>query len=79
MTTKQAKSRTYHWYRGDVEDASLVYVETFPDSYLGAAYHAPGEFPSGTNGDPAPAKRACDATTRIKGFDSAAIRAARRG
>ncbi|MDK9708926.1 MAG: VOC family protein [Desulforhopalus sp.] len=48
---KQAKNTICLWYDGDAEDAARFYAETFPDSCLGAVYRAPGDYPSGKQGD----------------------------
>jgi predicted 3-demethylubiquinone-9 3-methyltransferase (glyoxalase superfamily) len=39
------------WYDGDAEEAARFYAKTFPDSAVGAVYRAPGDFPSGKQGD----------------------------
>ncbi|HYG06236.1 MAG TPA: VOC family protein [Stenotrophomonas sp.] len=39
------------WYDGTALDAATFYAETFPDSSVGAIMHAPGDFPSGQQGD----------------------------
>ena len=39
------------WYQGDALDAATFYAETFPDSAVGRVTHAPGDFPSGKEGD----------------------------
>ena len=39
------------WYDKDAETAARFYAETFPDSSVGAIYHAPSDFPSGKQGD----------------------------
>ena len=39
------------WYDKDAEAAARFYAETFPDSRVGAIYRAPGDFPSGKQGD----------------------------
>ena len=33
------------------EEAARFYADTFPDSFVGAVYRAPGDFPSGKKGD----------------------------
>jgi predicted 3-demethylubiquinone-9 3-methyltransferase (glyoxalase superfamily) len=48
---KRAKNTVCLWYNGDAEDAAQFYAKTFPDSSVGAVHHAPGESPSGENGD----------------------------
>ena len=49
--TKIAKNTICLWYERDAEEAARFYVKTFPDSYLGALHRAPGDFPSGKQGD----------------------------
>src|SRR5678816_3838182 len=39
------------WYDGTALDAATFYAKTFPDSAVGAVYKAPGDFPSGKEGD----------------------------
>src|SRR5579862_636881 len=39
------------WYDKDAEAAARFYAETFPDSAVGAIWHAPGDYPSGKKGD----------------------------
>lgn len=39
------------WYDGDAEEAARFYARTFPDSSVGAVHRAPGDFPSGKQGD----------------------------
>ena len=39
------------WYEGSALDAARFYAETFPDSQVGAVQHAPGDYPSGQQGD----------------------------
>lgn len=50
MTTP-AKNTVCLWYDGDAEDAARFYADTFPDSFVGIVYRAPGDFPSGKKGD----------------------------
>ena len=45
------KNRICLWYDGTALDAATFYAETFPDSAVLAIYHAPGDFPSGKQGD----------------------------
>jgi predicted 3-demethylubiquinone-9 3-methyltransferase (glyoxalase superfamily) len=49
--TKVAKNTICLWYDGDAEDAARFYAATFPDSSVDAVHHAPGDFPSGKEGD----------------------------
>ncbi|MBK6900036.1 MAG: VOC family protein [bacterium] len=46
-----AKNTVCLWYDGNAEDAARFYAATFPDSSVGAVYRAPGDFPSGKQGD----------------------------
>jgi predicted 3-demethylubiquinone-9 3-methyltransferase (glyoxalase superfamily) len=46
-----AKNTVCLWYDGDAEDAARFYARTFPDSFVDAVHLAPGDFPSGKNGD----------------------------
>src|SRR5260221_14583082 len=48
---KPAKNTICLWYDGDAEEAARFYVRTFPDSAVGAVHRAPGDFPSGKQGD----------------------------
>jgi 2-polyprenyl-6-hydroxyphenyl methylase/3-demethylubiquinone-9 3-methyltransferase len=47
----QAKNTICLWYDKDAEDAARFYAETFPDSSVDAVHLAPGDFPSGKEGD----------------------------
>jgi predicted 3-demethylubiquinone-9 3-methyltransferase (glyoxalase superfamily) len=46
-----AKNTICLWYDSDAEEAARFYAATFPDSSVGAVHRAPGDFPSGKNGD----------------------------
>lgn len=50
MTTP-AKNTVCLWYDRGAEEAARFYADTFPDSYVGAVHHAPGDYPSGKAGD----------------------------
>src|SRR5437660_8351638 len=39
------------WYDGTAMEAARFYADTFPDSAVGAAMRAPGDFPDGQQGD----------------------------
>ena len=39
------------WFDRDAEDAARFYAKTFPDSAVGKVYRAPGDYPSGKQGD----------------------------
>jgi len=49
--TDPARNTICLWYESDAEEAARFYARTFPDSSVGAVHHAPGEFPSGKQGD----------------------------
>ncbi|WP_299326804.1 VOC family protein [Parasphingopyxis sp.] len=46
-----AKNRICLWYDGDAEEAARFYAETFPNSAVGRVTRAPGDYPSGEEGD----------------------------
>ena len=46
-----AKNTICLWYNGNAEEAARFYAETFPDSAVRAIHRAPGNFPSGKQGD----------------------------
>ena len=48
---QQAKNTICLWYNDAAEAAARFYAETFPDSSVGAVHRAPGDFPSGKEGD----------------------------
>jgi 2-polyprenyl-6-hydroxyphenyl methylase/3-demethylubiquinone-9 3-methyltransferase len=39
------------WYERDAEEAAHFYAKTFPDSAVKAVRRAPGDYPSGKQGD----------------------------
>jgi 2-polyprenyl-6-hydroxyphenyl methylase/3-demethylubiquinone-9 3-methyltransferase len=39
------------WYDRDALDAAEFYAKTFPDSSVGTVHRAPGDYPSGKQGD----------------------------
>ncbi len=45
------KNRICIWYDRDAEEAANFYADTFPDSSVGAVHRAPGDFPSGKEGN----------------------------
>ena len=47
----QAKNTICLWYDKDAEEAARFYAETFPDSSVTAVHKAPGDYPSGKEGD----------------------------
>lgn len=48
---KPAKNTICLWYERDAEEAARFYADTFPDSSVGEIVRAPGDFPSGKEGD----------------------------
>jgi len=50
MTTT-TKNTVCFWYDGGAEDAARFYAATFPDSSVVAVHRAPGDYPSGKQGD----------------------------
>jgi 2-polyprenyl-6-hydroxyphenyl methylase/3-demethylubiquinone-9 3-methyltransferase len=46
-----AKNTICLWYERDALDAAQFYAATFPDSAVGRIMHAPGDYPSGKEGD----------------------------
>lgn len=46
-----AKNTVCLWYDGGAEEAARFYADTFPDSFVSAVHLAPGDFPSGKQGD----------------------------
>ncbi len=51
MAIPVAKNTVCLWFDGDAEQAARFYSETFPDSSVDAVHRAPGDFPSGKQGD----------------------------
>jgi len=49
--TKLAKNTICLWFDNDAEAAARFYAATFPDSSLDAINLAPGDYPSGKEGD----------------------------
>lgn len=49
--TIPAKNTICLWYDRDAEDAARFYAATFPDSSVTAVNLAPGDYPSGKQGD----------------------------
>jgi len=49
--TNPAKNTICLWYDRDAEEAARFYAETFPDSFVTAVNLAPGDYPSGKQGD----------------------------
>ncbi|CAM4339211.1 VOC family protein [Acinetobacter pragensis] len=46
-----AKNTVCLWYDDDAENAAKFYAETFPDSFVSAVHRAPGDYPTGKEGD----------------------------
>jgi len=46
-----AKNTICLWYDGAALEAAEFYTQTFPGSALGTVYRAPGDYPSGKQGD----------------------------
>ena len=46
-----SKNTVCLWYDGTAEEAARFYAATFPDSSVGAINRAPGDYPSGKEGD----------------------------
>ena len=46
-----AKNTICLWFNRDAEEAARFYAATFPDSSVDAVHLAPGDFPSGKEGD----------------------------
>lgn len=51
MASEIAKNTLCLWYNGGAEEAAHFYAKTFPHSSVGAVHRAPGDFPSGQQGD----------------------------
>ena len=55
MTAMKANMKSKNticlWFDGDAVEAARFYAKTFPDSEVGAIHRAPGDFPSGKQGD----------------------------
>jgi len=51
MSKKVSKNTICLWYDRDALDAATFYAKTFPDSSVGAIFHAPGDYPSGKQGN----------------------------
>ena len=46
-----SKNTVCLWYDGAAEEAARFYAETFPDSRVTGVHRAPGDYPSGKQGD----------------------------
>lgn len=49
--TNIAKNTVCLWYNNGAEEAARFYASTFPDSSVGAVHLAPGDYPSGKEGN----------------------------
>ena len=49
--TRIARNTICLWYDRDAEEAARFYAATFPDSSVDAVHRAPGDYPSGKEGD----------------------------
>ena len=47
----QTKNTICLWFEKDAQAAAEFYAATFPDSKVGAVFHAPSDFPDGKAGD----------------------------
>jgi len=51
MSNPIPKNTICLWYDKDALEAARFYAETFPDSEVKSVHHAPGDYPSGHEGD----------------------------
>ena len=51
LMNKQPKNTVCLWFEKDALAAAEFYSATFPDSKVGAVFHAPSDFPDGKKGD----------------------------
>ena len=51
MNNTKAKNTICHWFNKDAQDAARFYTAAFPDSNLIAIHKAPGDYPSGKEGE----------------------------
>lgn len=51
MSNPIPKNTICLWYDKDALEAARFYAETFPDSEVTSIHHAPGDYPSGHEGD----------------------------
>ncbi len=49
--TEIAKNTICLWFDGEAEAAARFYASVFPDSEVKGVHHAPGDYPSGKEGD----------------------------
>src|SRR4029077_6111030 len=50
-TSMKPKNTICLWFNKDAQDAARFYAATFPDSKVIAVHNAPGDYPSGKQGD----------------------------
>ncbi len=51
MTKSPGKARISLWYDHNAQEAAAFYAQTFPDTFVGTAQRAPGDYPNGKAGD----------------------------
>jgi predicted 3-demethylubiquinone-9 3-methyltransferase (glyoxalase superfamily) len=51
MSKTKAKNTICLWFNKDAQDAARFYAATFPNSEVTAIHKAPGDFPSGKEGE----------------------------
>jgi len=51
MSNTKAKNTICLWFNKDAQDAARFYAATFPDSKVTAIHKAPGDYPSGKEGE----------------------------
>jgi 2-polyprenyl-6-hydroxyphenyl methylase/3-demethylubiquinone-9 3-methyltransferase len=49
--TSAPKNTVCLWFNGTALEAAQFYAQTFPDSAVGAVFHAPSDYPAGKAGD----------------------------
>lgn len=51
MSNAPSKNTVCLWFEKDALAAAEFYAATFPESYVGAVFHAPSDFPDGKKGN----------------------------
>lgn len=51
MPNNHPKNTICLWFNNDAEEAANFYASIFPDSHVRAVYRAPGDYPSGKEGN----------------------------
>lgn len=51
MSTNHPKNTICLWFNNDAEEAANFYASIFPDSYVRTVHRAPGDYPSGKEGN----------------------------